>query len=86
MEIGIPVQCYTECNISPRWGYRVNGQGEWGILVETGRTGISGQGQACRVPKWIKGAKVRTRNRNVIETKQGPWKQDWDKGKVKSEF
>ena len=21
----------------------------------------------------IKGAKVRTRNRNVIETKQGPW-------------
>ena len=29
-------------------------------------------------------AKIRTRNRNVIETKQGSWKQEWDKGEVKS--
>ena len=50
------------------------------------RIGISGEGWAYGVLKWIKGAKVRTRNRNVIEMKQGPWKQEWDKGEVKSEF
>ena len=48
--------------------------------------GISSQGRAYRVLKQIKGAKARTRNRNVIEMKQGPWKGGWDKGEVKSEF
>ena len=33
--------------------------------------GISGRGRAYRVLKWIKGAKDRTRNRKVIEMKQG---------------
>ena len=41
------------------------------IRVGIRRTGISSQGQAYRVLKWIKGAKIRTRNRNVIEMKQG---------------
>ena len=62
-----------------KMGYRVNnGQGERGIWIGTGRIGISGHGWVYRVPKWIKGAKVRTRNRKVIEMKQGSWKQEWD--------
>ena len=48
--------------------------------------GISGQGQAYGVLKWIKGANVRTRNSKGIEMKQGSWKREWDKGKVKLEF
>ena len=57
--------------------------GEQGIWEETGRTRISSQGRTCRIPKWIKGAKVRTRNRNVIEMKQGPLQREWDKGGIK---
>ena len=43
-----------------------------------GRTGISGQGRAYRVLKWIKGVKVRTRDRKsdrnetrILEMKMG---------------
>ena len=46
-----------------------------------GRMGISGQGRAYGVPKQIKGAKVRTRNRNVIEIKQGLGNENGTRGK-----
>ena len=47
---------------------------EQGIQEEEDRD--QGQGQTCGILKWIKGAKVGTRNRNVTETKQGHLQQE----------
>ena len=38
--------------------------------------GISGQGQAYRVPKWIKGVKLELGTEKVIEMKQGSFRNE----------
>ena len=53
------------------------------VRVKTGNMGRNGengdQGQG-RSSKMEKGAKVKTRNKNVIENNTGLYKQKWNKG------
>ena len=52
-----------------------------GSTGRNGEEGISRQGWAYGVLKWIKGAKVRTRNRNVIERNKGLGNENGTRGK-----
>ena len=51
--------------------------------MNTGRNGEDGQGRAYEVLKQIKGVKLELGTEEVIEMKQGSWKQEWGEGEVK---
>ena len=69
--------------VSLRWGYGIFGQGEQGIWVGMGRMGISSQGHAYRVSKWIKMVRLELGTEKVIETKQGSLGTGMGWGEVK---